>query len=200
MLLKFKKTESARPPEKPDTADFERLAVENEKTVYFTCLNLTGSREDALDCAQETFLKAHTAFGSFRQGADFTPWIRTIARHVCIDFLRRKRCDFSLEALREDGFDAPSSDPLPLDRLERKEQRQALRDAMSRLDDAARVMIVLRDVEGESYEDIARMLSLPAGTVKSRIHRARQKLISLLKNTEQNDDPCVYDDERRQQP
>lgn len=195
MLLNFKKQKNA--PQRAPAASFEALAAENEKTVYFTCLNLTGNREDALDCAQDTFLKAHQAFDTFRDGAAFTPWIRTIARNVCIDFLRKKRNAFSLEELREEGFDAPSSAPLPAELLERKEQRQLLRQTLARLDDDARVMIVLRDVEGESYEDIAARLNLPVGTVKSRIHRARQKMISLLQNAEQSGEKSVYNSERR---
>jgi len=175
------------------TGEFERLAAENERTVYAVCFHMMGSREDAQDCAQETMLRAFRAFDAFRRDASFSTWITRIAMNVCTDELRKRRGSVSLDALREEqGFDAPDQTPTAYARLEEKERLRLLRQALDALPPDARALIVLRDIRGMSYDEIAQTLDLPLGTVKSRISRAREKLSALLqKSSELFSSPSV---------
>ena len=169
---------------KQSSRDFERLAAENERQVYAVCLHTMGSREDALDCAQETMLRAYRGFASFRGEAAFSTWITRIALNVCADALRKRRETVSLDALREEtGFDPPDGGPTAYARLEEKERLALLKEALSQLPEDMRQMIILRDMRGMRYEAIGEALGLPLGTVKSRVSRAREKLSEILKKS-----------------
>jgi RNA polymerase sigma-70 factor (ECF subfamily) len=169
---------------KQDTGQFERLAAESERQVYSVCFHMMGNREDAQDCAQEAMLRAFRAFGSFRQDASFSTWITRIAMNVCTDALRKRRDAVSLDALREEqGFDVPDAAPTAYARLEEHERLRLLREGLSLLPADMREMIVLRDVQGKSYEEIGEILDVPLGTVKSRVSRAREKLSVILKKS-----------------
>lgn len=164
--------------------DFEDLAVAHEKKVYSLCYHMLGNREDALDCAQETMLRAFRAFDSFRRDAEFSTWISRIAMNVCTDVLRKRRGEISLDAMREDtGFDVADMGADTYLNLEQGERMRILRQGLNELPEDMRRMIVLRDVEGLPYDDIAEALGLPLGTVKSRISRAREKLSQILKQS-----------------
>ena len=163
---------------------FECLAAESERQVYAVCFHMMGNREDAQDCAQEAMLRAFRAFGSFRQDASFSTWITRIAMNVCTDALRKRRDAVSLDALRESqGFDVPDAAPTAYARLEERERLRLLREGLSLLPPDMRQMIVLRDMQGKSYEEIGEILELPLGTVKSRVSRAREKLSLILKKS-----------------
>ena len=165
-------------------ADFETLAAQAEKQVYTTCLHMMGNAQDAMDCAQETMLRAYRSFSSFRKEARFSTWITRIAMNVCSDELRRRRPAVSLDQMREEaGFDPPSKEKSPYAQLEEKERLALLRKALGELPEDVRQLIVLRDIKGLSYDEIAAILSLPLGTVKSRISRARDKLAEKLKQS-----------------
>lgn len=170
--------------QKQDTEQFERLAAENERQVYAVCYHMMGSREDAQDCAQEAMLRAFRAFASFRRDASFSTWITRIAMNVCTDALRKRRDAVSLDALRENqGFDVPDAAPTAYARLEEKERLRLLREGLSLLPTDMREMIVLRDIQGKSNEEIGEILEVPLGTVKSRVSRAREKLAAILKKS-----------------
>ena len=169
---------------KRSAKQFESLTAAQERRVYALCLHMMGDREDALDCAQETMLRAFRAFSSFRGDAAFSTWITRIAMNVCMDALRKRRDAVSLDALREDqGFDLPDEAPTAYAILEEKERARLLREALALLPPDMRQMIVMRDVQGMAYDEIAAVLDVPLGTVKSRISRAREKLSLILKNT-----------------
>ena len=169
---------------KQNAEQFERLAGENERQVYAVCFHMMGSREDAQDCAQETMLRAFRAFDTFRRDAAFATWITRIAMNVCTDALRKRRPVASLEQMREEkGLDVPDEAPAAYARLEEKERLRTLREALNQLPEEVRQMIVLRDLRGKSYDDIALALDIPLGTVKSRVSRAREKLSALLKQS-----------------
>jgi len=164
--------------------EFENLASQEEKKVYAACYHMMGNREDALDCAQEAMLRAFRSFSSFRGDAQFSTWIIRIAMNVCTDALRKRRDAVSLDAMRADqGFDPKDHGPGVYAQLETKERKRLLREALAQLPAEMRQMIVLRDVEGMSYEEVARVLDMPLGTVKSRISRAREKLSTILKKS-----------------
>ena len=179
---------------------FERLVAEYERPVYLLCLRMMGNREDALDCAQEAMLSAYRAFDRFQGDTHMKTWLYRIAHNTCIDALRRRKNITSLDVLHESGFDVPdSAEKTPHMQLEAQERQEAVRQAVRQLPDEQRAALILRDFQNTSYEDIARILQLPEGTVKSRINRAREKLRQiLLKNGEQNEICHVQQYEGRQ--
>jgi len=163
---------------------FEALAAQEERRVYAVCLHMMGRREDALDCAQETMLRAFRAFDSFRRDASFATWITRIAMNVCVDALRRRRDAVSLDEIREaQGFEIRDESPGAYARLEQKERLRLLREGIQSLPPEMRQMIVLRDLQGMSYDEIAQALEMPLGTVKSRVSRAREKLADCLRQS-----------------
>lgn len=163
---------------------FEQLAAEHERRVYAACFHMMGNREDALDCAQETMLRAFRAFESFRRDAQFSTWITKIAMNVCVDALRKRKDALSLDALREEtGYDVADERKNVYAALEEKERKRLLRKALSQIPADMRQMIVLRDMQGMSYDEIAEALDMPLGTVKSRLNRAREKLCVILKKS-----------------
>ena len=160
---------------KQNDQQFERLAAENERQVYAVCFHMMKNREDAADCAQEALLRAYRAFST---------WITRIAMNVCTDELRRRKSTLSLEEMAQDqGFDPPDSAPTAYARLEQKERMRLLREALDQLPDDMRGMIVMRDMRGMNYDEIAQALEVPLGTVKSRISRAREKLSRILRQS-----------------
>jgi len=169
---------------------FGELVEKYEKLVYNAAYQLVRSEEDALDVAQETFLKAFRSLNSFRGDCRFSTWLYKICRNAALDYLRaeQRRRTVSLTEEDEDGsenvIDPPDPDLLsdPQRRLEQKEDRLAVRAAINRLSREHREILVLRDMEGYSYEEIAEMLDLELGTVKSRINRARRAVKDFLKN------------------
>ena len=163
---------------------FEKLAAESEKQVYAVCYHMMGSREDAMDCAQEAMLRAYRGFSSFRGQAQGATWLIRIAMNVCMDEIRKRKKVYSLEALRERaGFDPPDPRRGQQERLEEKERKAMLREGLLHLPEEERALIILRDMQGLPYDEIASLLSLPLGTVKSRLSRARQKLSAFLRQS-----------------
>ncbi len=178
---------------------FEDLAREHERMLYLLCLRMTGNAEDAQDCAQEALLRAYRAFDSFRGQASPKTWLYRIAYNACLDFLRRRKDTASLDELRESGFDpADSRMPQPGDRLERQELRRQIQYALTQLSEDQRAVIVLRDFQQLPYDEIAGILEVSEGTVKSRLSRAREKMKNILMQMEQNDFSCVQAGEGRQ--
>lgn len=164
--------------------EFEALAAPEEKRVYAICYHMMGNREDALDCAQETMLRAFRAFDSFRQDARFSTWISRIATNVCLDALRKRRDVVSLEAIREEkGYDPADPAPGVYARLERKERMRLLGEVMEQLPPEMRQVITLREMEGLAYDEIAQVMELPLGTVKSKVNRARERLCRILQKS-----------------
>lgn len=159
---------------------FEQLAQSVEKQVYLTCLRLMRSHEDAQDAAQESMLRAYRAFSSFRGESQFKTWMDRIAVRTCLDLLRKKKAVLSLDMLRDEGFDTPDQQESVYTHLDRKERMRLLKEGLNQLPSDMRTVIVLRDMEGRSMEEIASLLSLPEGTVKSRLNRARKKLCQFL--------------------
>ena len=156
-----------------------------QKKVYNTVLRLAGHAAEAEDLSQEVFLKLYRGLSSFRGESSFSTYLYRIAANTAIDALRRASPQaISLSAEDEEGepYELALSDgePLPLELLEREERTAAIREAIDALPPHHRAVIVLREIEGMSYQEIARVLSVEEGTVKSRINRARAGLRELL--------------------
>ena len=182
-----------------DAAEFEALVKEHERMIYLLCLRMTGNPADAQDCAQEAFLKAYRASGSFRGNASAKTWLYRIAYNACLDFLRRRKNEASLDALQEAGFDpADTLAPLPGADVERRELRRQIELALLQLPEDQRAVMILRDFQQMPYDEIARVLDMNQGTVKSRLSRAREKVKNILIAMEQNDFSGVQTGEGRQ--
>ncbi|MDR0897586.1 MAG: sigma-70 family RNA polymerase sigma factor [Oscillospiraceae bacterium] len=183
-----------------DADAFERLVSPHESRVYALCLRMMGSREDAQDCAQDAMLRVWHALPSYRREASFSTWLYRIAANTCLDALRRRkvRAASSLDAMLDEGYAPPDTAADPLLHAEASARKQALEAGIAALPDDMRAALVLRDVQGFSYEEVAAMLSAPLGTIKSRINRARDKLRAILsEQAELFDAPRVYTSERR---
>ena len=177
---------------------FMQLVSPLEKKVYFTCLRMMGNREDAEDCAQEALLKAYGAFSTFRGEARFSTWLYTLVMRTCLDALRRRKDDVSLDALREEGYEPAGEAAEAYLKLEQEERRAALIAALNTLPADFRAVMVLLDLQGLTCREVARVLDVPEGTVKSRASRARRALYrELSNNRELFADELRHNDERR---
>jgi RNA polymerase sigma-70 factor (ECF subfamily) len=134
--------------------------------------------EAARDLSQEAFLRVFRALRRFDPSRPFYPWFHQILRRLCLDHLRRRRQRVSLEVVgdRLVGADARSVSR----RLERQEARQRVLEAMEKLSESDREILVLREFQGCTYREIAEILGIPRGTVMSRLYYARRRLRALL--------------------
>ena len=165
-----------------DAYAFEQLMAAHENKMYAVALRMCGNREDAQDCLQEAMVRVYRALSGFKGQSSFSTWVYRITMNSCLDELRRRknRMTSSLDAMLENGF-APSDDgDTPEQSSLRSEQRRALERAIRELPEDMRAAIVLRDVQGLSYEEIAQALEANVGTIKSRISRGREKLRGVL--------------------
>ena len=168
-----------------DGQAFEALVKANEKGVYNLALRMLGNAQDALDASQEAFFRAYRSLDAFRGDSKFSVWLYRITGNVCLDMLRRagRRPESSLTVDDEGGEMAvPDESGDPQRALERTELRAAVRQGLMTLEPAFRQALILRDLNGLTYDEIARVTGLEAGTVKSRIFRARRKLAAYLQS------------------
>jgi len=169
-----------------DVNAFEDLVTEHEKGVYAIAQRMTGNAEDAADMTQETFIKAYNSLSSFRGDSKFSVWLYRIATNVCLNFLRSRsrKPTVSLSVEDDDGeetqMDIADESQSPEQLLERGLTRDAVRRGLKSLSPEYRQILLLREIQGLSYEEIAEALVLEVGTVKSRIFRARKRLCAFL--------------------
>jgi RNA polymerase sigma-70 factor (ECF subfamily) len=133
--------------------------------------------QDAQDAAQDVFLKAYRGLKDFRPDASLYTWLYRIAMNTCLDYKRKTQRTPIHECLSEDR---PSNDPSPERNCETREISEAVQSALQKLPKKLRPAIVLREIDGLSYEEIAEVLNTSVGTVKSRISRAREELRQIL--------------------
>ncbi len=174
-----------RAAQQGDQSAFARLVEANQGRIYSLCYRMTGNSEDAADLTQEAFLNAWRGLGSFGGQAAFSTWLYRLASNACIDFLRREKRRMALSMTQEEDeegrqTDLPDERWVPERELERKELQAAVQEGLSTLSPEHRQVLLLRETEGLSYQEIAQCLSLEEGTVKSRIARARLALKEFL--------------------
>lgn len=165
-----------------DEAAFAELVRMYENKAYHLALRMCGNGEDASDVAQDAFLAAWKGLPSFRGEAGFSTWLYRLVSNAAIDHLRRtkhQRLSVSLDD-EELNLDAPDTAPGPQESAEGAELQHAVRDGLNALGDDHRTVLVMREVQCLSYEEIARALDIDLGTVKSRISRARTALRKIL--------------------
>ena len=168
-----------------DSVAFATLVRRHEKRVFRLLLRMTGSREEAEDVAQDTFLSLHRSGQRFRSEARFSTYVYRVAVNAALNRRRtqkrsRERVQ-KLEVRQKAGDDLPSAPRNPEDAVAGAEIGVIVHEALARLPETLRVPVVLYDLEDLSYGDIARILGIAEGTVKSRIHRARQALRNELR-------------------
>ncbi len=172
-----------------DVNAFSALVTRFQDRIFNVIYRMIGNREDAADLCQETFVKAFRAIATFEARAQFSTWLYRIATNTCISFRRSHAgkaahehnvdCDVEVLADHAAGRDNTISDPGR--RAMQAEQVEVVQKAIMRLDEESRAIVVLRDIDGKSYEEIAEVLDCPIGTVRSRLHRARMDLKEILK-------------------
>lgn len=175
---------------KGDQSAFSELVTAYERLVYNTAKSKVLSHEDAMDVSQEVFIKIWRSLPNWRGECKFATWIYKVCVNASLDFLRRAPEETESLSGRpdEDGEERPleiadeSVSASPESSLEQNETTMAVRRAIAKLPDDQRQIVVLRDIDGYTYEEIAEMLSLGLGTVKSRINRARVRLKALLED------------------
>lgn len=166
-----------------DAAACEELALAHRRAAYLLALQLMGNREDALDVAQDALLRFFTTLDRFRADEPVRPWLYSIVRNRCRDLMRRGRVRKSepLEAEPERWRpELVDSQADPYRDAARSELRQRVWQALGTISPEHREILVLRDYQDLSYEEIADLLRIPRGTVMSRLHRARKALAGAL--------------------
>ena len=166
--------------QKRDEAAFEELIRQYEKKVYTLCFRMCGNSEDAEEAAQDAFLALWRGIDRFRQESSLSTWIYRLATNACIDTLRRRKKQSGSVSLDDEELfvDAVDTSPQPQETVEYREAQKLLQEGLSALPEEYRKVLILREIEGLSYTEIAECASLELGTVKSRISRGR----SLLRN------------------
>jgi len=165
-----------------DHAAYAQLVRAHQNRIFRYLLNLTGSREEALELSQDVFLKAWEALPGWRPQAQFHTWLYRIASNAAFDLLRRRQI-VSYESLPED-YDAPADAAGPEHRLQATQSMTNLDAALARLPPDQRQIVLLREVEGLSYEELATALSIEPGTVKSKLARARAALAEAYQRSQ----------------
>nr|WP_297280353.1 sigma-70 family RNA polymerase sigma factor [uncultured Butyricicoccus sp.] len=170
---------------KGEIAAFESLMTAYENRIYTLALRSTGSEQDAADITQEVFLRAWKSLDTFRGDSSLSTWLYRVTSNLCVDFARKKTSEgFAVSIDDEESPAASIADPSwavqPEQAAENQELREELQYALAQLSEEHRRVVLLRDVAGLPYADIARTLGLEDGTVKSRLARARAALRKIL--------------------
>lgn len=166
-----------------DPSAFNRLMEAHERRMYAVALRMCFNREDAQDCLQEAMLRIYRSISGFKGQSSFATWVYRITMNTCLDELRRKKNkqNTSLDSLLDTGWSPTDEGASPEKQAIQSETQRYLHEAIRSLPEDMRSAIVLRDIQGLSYEEIAQALDINVGTIKSRISRGREKLREKLK-------------------
>ena len=177
---------SIRLAKEGDEQAFEALVTAYERKVYNYALRSTGNEQDAMDITQEVFLRVFRSLSGFKEESSFSTWLYRITFNICIDF-SRKNAKLNENSLSLDGeiangkeLELPDERHAPEAAYDRKELREEIAGAILRLSEQHREVLVMREISGLSYAEIAEVLELEEGTVKSRIARARENLRKII--------------------
>lgn len=171
---------------------FDRLVIKHKDRVFNLCYRFLGDYEEANDSAQETFIKVYGSLKKFRMESKFVTWVYRIAVNTCknklksLEYKKKKRTvrldNPGVQEMHDSSLEFQEQSLSPLNGLERKERNVLIQNAINRLPDEQKAVVVLRDMEGLSYEDISKITGINLGTVKSRIARARLVLRERLRS------------------
>jgi RNA polymerase sigma-70 factor, ECF subfamily len=177
-----------------DAAAWEEIVQRYHRRIYNICYRFAGSYDDAEDLTQEVFIKMYRTLNSYDvdRGA-FMTWVTTMTRNLLVDHFRKtkqERLTDSLDTTSSDHEDAmplgdqiPDRGPAPDSKVQSREARDVVHEALQKLSPELREAVILRDLQDMDYREIATVLKVPEGTVKSRINRGRAELARLLQRT-----------------
>ena len=177
-----------------DAAAWEEIVQRYHRRIYNICYRFTGTGNDADDLTQEVFIKMYRTLNTYDvdRGA-FMTWVTTVTRNLLVDHFRKTRQDRVTDSLdttsseHEDtlplGERIPDRGPTPDTKVQSREAKEAVHEALQRLSPELREAVILRDLQDFDYREIATVLKVPEGTVKSRINRGRAELARLLQRT-----------------
>jgi RNA polymerase sigma-70 factor (ECF subfamily) len=164
-----------------DTECFGQLVLKYQDRLFNGLARMLGSASDADDVLQESFLQAFRKLSTFRESSSFYTWIYRIAINAAINLRRRERRSLTLSDYAQFNERLTTgAEQSPARPLEQSEEIRELQESLNQLSDEHRNILVLREIEGMSYEDISAILDMPIGTVRSRLHRARMQLRDCL--------------------
>lgn len=173
-----------------DIDSFEKLISNHQKRVYNIALKVLGNKEDAYEMVQEAFIKVFRSIKSFKEQSTFSTWIYRITINVCLDYIRKQKkntiisYDNSIKIDENEVYFQVKDDSQRPDVLyERREMQREINEAIKKLPQDQRIVIVLKDIHGFSYSEIASIVQCPEGTVKSRLNRGRVALKEILKKS-----------------
>jgi RNA polymerase sigma-70 factor (ECF subfamily) len=177
-----------------EAAAWEEIVQRYHRRIYNICYRFSGSPDQAQDLTQEVFIKMYGSLKSYdSQRAAFMTWMTTITRNLLVDYFRKTKQERMTDSL--DGATSEHEDALPLSeripdkalppdaRVQSRETREAVHRALQKLSPDLREAVILRDLQDMDYREIATVLRVPEGTVKSRINRGRAELARLLQRT-----------------
>ena len=177
-----------------DAAAWEEIVQRYSRRIYNICYRFAGSPEDAQDLTQEVFIKMYRTLSTYDIGRGaFMTWVTTVTRNLLVDHFRKtkqERLTDSLDTASSDHEDAmplseqiPDRGPTPMTTVQNRETRETVHEALQKLSPELREAVILRDLQDMDYKEIAVVLRVPEGTVKSRINRGRGELARLLQRT-----------------
>lgn len=176
-----------------DSSAWTELVSAQQRRVYGLCYRFTASTHDAEDLTQDVFIKVYANLRTFDAAkGSFPTWITTLTRNLLVDHFRRsrqQRATDSIDAGWDQGNDAPPADPIvdhrttPLQHAVQNQLERMVQSALAKVSPELREAVILRDLQDMDYKEIAEVLSIPQGTVKSRISRGRAELARLLERT-----------------
>jgi len=177
-----------------DAAAWEEIVQRYHRRIYNICYRFAGSADDAQDLTQEVFIRMYRTLNSYDTGRGaFTTWMTTLTRNLLVDHFRKTKQDRitdSLDATTSTQEDAislgdriPDEGPAPDLGVQSREAREIVHEALQKLSPELREAVILRDLQDMDYREIATVLKVPEGTVKSRINRGRAELARLLQRT-----------------
>ena len=174
------------------TEAFGQLVLRYQDRLYHAALRIADTPDDAADVVQDAFLNAYQSLASFKGDAEFFTWLYRIAFNAAISQKRKRRATTSLDAGRNGKPIAEPTDDshgiVPGETMEQGEEEAKLHAAIRRLSVEHRAVLVMKDIDGMKYEEIAEVTGVPIGTVRSRLHRARLDLRAILETLETDDD------------
>lgn len=172
-----------------DTESFSQLVLKYERKIINYAFRMLRDENDAEDAAQEAFLRAYRKIDTFNGDASFSTWLYTILNNICLDILRKRKrtgenthVSINQNNTEDDEYEIQIEDtsPGPYDSYRQKAAMKALEAGIEKLSDEHRAVIVMRDINGLEYDEIAKITGMSLGTVKSRISRARIALRKIL--------------------
>lgn len=171
---------------KGDVASFEQLIKSYQKMAYNVAYRVMGNEEDAKDMTQEALIKVYRNLKSFRMDASFSTWLYRIVMNTCKDALRKRKTKvISLDQTYDTGdgemqWELEDEGLKPDEKLIQKETQEEVQEALQEVGENNRIVIVLRDIKGLTYSEIADVIDIAEGTVKSRLNRGRKELKEVL--------------------